>query len=127
MSDFVLDSSFILAILLKERLDADALELVEGATMSAVNFAEVWTKIHQLDIRQSQQIDEVFALLSRIEPFTRSQARMAGLLHASTKHAGLSLGDRACLALTLELGAEAITTDRAWAQIDVGCPIRLVR
>jgi PIN domain nuclease of toxin-antitoxin system len=62
-----------------------------------------------------------------VEPFTFAQARVAGELTAKTKSAGLSLGDRACLALALELGAEVYTTDRAWARVDVGCKVNLLR
>lgn len=127
VSKHVLDSSVILAVLLNERFDSDLLVMLEGSTMSSVKYAEVWTKVHQLGISQSRHIDRVFALLDRVEPFTESQARIAGGLHAATRHAGLSLGDRACLALTLQLGAQALTTDKAWARIDVGCPIRFVR
>jgi PIN domain nuclease of toxin-antitoxin system len=40
---------------------------------------------------------------------------------------GLSLGDRACLALAAELGVVALTTDREWARADVGVEVALIR
>ncbi len=123
----MLDSSFLLAVLFREQLNIHALGYLKGSTMSSVNFAEVWTKLHQINMLETHRIDAVFGLLHAIEIFTPEQARMTGLLQASTKHAGLSLGDRACLALALQSNAEAITTDRAWARIDVGCPIHVVR
>jgi ribonuclease VapC len=55
---------------------------------------------------------DLLNLLARVEPFTESQAWMAADLRLATKHAGLSLGDRACLALALEIGAEVYTADR---------------
>ena len=94
--------------------------------MSSVNFAEVWTKLHQVDILELDRVEAIFGLLHAIEIFTPEQARMTAFLQAPTKNAGLSLGDRACLALALQLNAEAITTDRAWANVDVGCPIHVV-
>lgn len=46
---------------------------------------------------------------------------------ATTREAGLSLGDRCCLALTQQLDATAVTTDRAWARLDVRIAIEVVR
>ena len=65
--------------------------------------------------------------IRRIEPFTASQARLAADLRPTTSHAGLSLGDRACLALAIELGAEVYTADRQWAKVQVACKIHLIR
>jgi len=50
-----------------------------------------------------------------MRPFDVSQARIAGALRAPTESFGLSLGDRACLALAQALQAVAFTADRAWA------------
>ena len=105
----------------------NALGYLKGSTMSSVNFAEVWTKLHQVELPEPRRVEAIFGLLHAIESFTPEHARMTAFLQASTKHAGLSLGDRACLALALQSNAEAITTDRAWAKIDVGCPIHIVR
>ncbi len=57
----------------------------------------------------------------------RKQAEMAGLLRPRTKIAGLSLGDRACLALAATLGGIAVTADRAWANLSVDVAIHTVR
>jgi ribonuclease VapC len=95
--------------------------------MSAVNFAEVWTKIHDLRLTGDPRIHSLFMLLSRVEPFTESQARLAADLRPATKHVGLSLGDRACIALALTIGGQVYTADRQWSQIDVGCSIHLIR
>lgn len=54
-------------------------------------------------------------------------ALAASKLRPATRHKGLSLGDRACLALAIREGATAITTDRAWADLDVGCHIEVIR
>ncbi len=127
MSKYVLDSSIVLAVLFKERLNENALGFLEGAMMSSVNFAEVETKLLQAGLREADRVDAVLRLLRSIEPFTSEQARTTGFLYASTKHAGLSLADRACLSLAIHSDAEAITTDRAWGRVSVGCPIQIVR
>jgi PIN domain nuclease of toxin-antitoxin system len=62
-----------------------------------------------------------------INPFDERQARIAGNLRPLTKHKGLSLGDRACLALAIQQRATVLTVDKAWAEIDVGVKIEVVR
>ena len=57
----------------------------------------------------------------------RAQAEAAGVLRAVTRSAGLSLGDRACLALARSLGATALTTDCPWAGLDCGVTVEAVR
>lgn len=127
MSESVLDASIPLAIFRNEQFDADVLDVVEGALMSAVNFAEVWTKLHDFGLTSARRVQAFFALLDRIEPFTQSQARLAADLRPATNHVGLSLGDRACLALTLALEAEVYTADRLWSKLDIGCKIHVIR
>jgi ribonuclease VapC len=122
-----LDASVLIAIMKNERLDDSALYIVQGAVISTVNLAEVWTKLHELGLTNDPRIDALIALLSRIEPFSASQARMAADLRPVTRHAGLSLGDRACLALTIELGADVYTTEHVWSKLDVGCRIHCLR
>jgi PIN domain nuclease of toxin-antitoxin system len=127
VSESVLDSSVLIAVFKNELLDEDILDVIEGAVMSAANYAETWTKLHDIGLTDDPRVDTVFSLLSRIEPFTVSQAQLAADLRPSTKHAGLSLGDRACLALALEIGAQVYTADRQWSRVDAGCPIHLIR
>ena len=95
--------------------------------MSAVSFCEVLSKQMEAGLSASSYADHLLGLLDRIEPFTSAHARTAGTLRASTRHKGLSLSDRACLALALQLDADVYTADRAWAAVDVGCRIHLIR
>lgn len=95
--------------------------------MSTVNLAEVETKLIDLrrfDLNASR--DELLHLV-RIVDFTRQHAEIAASLRPATKHVGLSLGDRACLALAISLGTDAYTADRSWMQVEVPCKIHLVR
>ena len=62
-----------------------------------------------------------------VVPFDARQAIIASDLRPSTRHLGLSLGDRACLALANSLGAPVMTADRAWAALDVGISITVIR
>ena len=127
MSEVVLDSSVLIAMMKGEQIDPIVFELIEGAVMSAVNLAEVLSKLSDLGTTKYPKAKELLALLDRIEQFTISQASCSSDLRPSTKPIGLSLGDRACLALALELGAEVYTADHAWARVDVGCIVHLIR
>jgi ribonuclease VapC len=67
------------------------------------------------------------ALQIAVHPFDQKQALAAGLLAPLTKRFGLSLADRACLVLARQLGAPVVTADRAWAKLDLGIEIRIIR
>ena len=60
-------------------------------------------------------------------PFETEQAYIAGMLRAETRSVGLSLGDRACLALARQLRVPALTADRRWAELDVGIDVQVIR
>ncbi len=62
-----------------------------------------------------------------IVPFDAELAYLTGLLRTATRAAGLSLGDRACLALAQRLSAPVLTADQAWKGLDVGVEIRHIR
>jgi PIN domain nuclease of toxin-antitoxin system len=62
-----------------------------------------------------------------VRAFDERAAWEAGALRAGTRKAGLSLGDRACLALARDLGVPALTADAAWAKVPSGVEVRLVR
>ena len=55
---------------------------------------------------------------NEIAPFTAAQAEIAGNLVKQTRTMGLSLGDRACLALALDLKVPVYTAGTArWKQL----------
>jgi PIN domain nuclease of toxin-antitoxin system len=127
VSERVVDASVVLAILKSERLAPAVWKAMEGAILSSVNLEEVLAKAFDYGMSESKVLGEILGMLSRIEPFTETHARRAAGLRRRTKEFGLSLGDRACLALALELGAEVYTADQAWAQVEVGCVVHLIR
>jgi ribonuclease VapC len=128
VSRVVLDASAILAMLNEEPgAEKITLELLSQATTSTVNLAEVQAKL----VREGGDPEEVWALildpLPHVESFTAEQAKIAGSLVQKTSALGLSLGDRACLALAIVLGAPVYTTDQPWKKLKVGIPIHLIR
>ena len=128
MSRVVLDASAILALLNEEPgAEEMTLELLSQATISTVNLAEVQTRL----VREGGDPEETWALIldpiPNVEPFTAEQAMIAGNLVPRTKALGLSLGDRACLALAIVLNAPVYTTDQPWKKLKIGIPIHVIR
>jgi len=125
--EIVADASAILAALKNEPFaDFDPRRLV-GATVSAVNVCEVLSKLHDDGLNDTQAWEAVSTMDLSVVAFDAPQAHSASRLRSITRHAGLSLGDRACLALGLQLGHPMITADRAWASLDVGVEVVLIR
>src|SRR5579884_2683315 len=128
MSKVVLDASALLALLNKERGSESVAEFIEsGATMSAINLSEVVAKLSEAGMPEETIHEVLDALGITIVDFDSVFAYKAGLLRLATKKAGLSLGDRACLALAGHLGLPAVTTDRVWESLSLTIPIQIAR
>lgn len=126
----VLDASAVLA-LLRDEAGADEVEdaIDTGAVISAVNLSEVLTKMTDAGASANEAADLIVSLFVEVEPFGLASAREVAHIRNTVRSAGLSLGDRACLALARSRGLPAITADRAWLQhaARLGIDIRSVR
>ena len=128
MNKVVLDSSALLALLNQEP-GAERLtpELLHSAVCSTVNLAEVHSKLVGLGISESDAWTAANSPLSELADFTSAHAQIAGDLVRLTRPFGLSLGDRACLALGMDLGAPVYTADRAWKKLRLPVQINFIR
>lgn len=99
----------------------------EGAVISAVNLAEVVTKLRDKGADEEAIRADLDTLGLTVIPIDEELAVQTGLLRSATRAAGLSLGDRACLALAKRLGIPALTADRAWATLSVGVTVQVIR
>ena len=128
MSRIVLDASALLA-LLNDEVGAQELtsEVLREATISTVNLAEVQTKLVREGTDAEKAWEFALAPIFHPEPFTADQARIAGTLVKDTRPLGLSLGDRACLALAITLRAPVYTADRHWKNLKLGVRIHVIR
>ena len=127
MSEVVLDASALLALLNDEDGAKEVEQVLAEAVISTVNLAEVVTRLALHGMPESD-IRSVLGLLGLTSlPFDEEMAFQSGLLSPLTRAAGLSLGDRACLALAIERKAPALTADRAWQAIDVEVEVRSIR
>ncbi len=123
----VLDASALLVLLNAE----PGVEVVSQAlplgVMSAVNLSEVIAKLAEAGMPEAVARQAIGGLAVEVVSFDDEQAYMAGMLRPLTMHLGLSLGDRACLALARLLNSPALTTDRLWAQLDLGIEVEILR
>ncbi len=128
MNRIVLDASAVLAILNDEPCSEKlTLGMLSNAVGSTVNLAEVHTKLVSRGGDADEAWEDALSAIQEVEPFTAEQARIAGELVAQTRALGLSLGDRACLALGLVLKAPVYTTDRSWKNLKIGVRIHVIR
>lgn len=127
MTDVVADASAVLAILRGEIGAEDALRATSGAVISAVNYAEVISRLIDLGASIEDAVTAIDRLGIEVADFDETLAVRTGMLRPGTRGRGLSLGDRACLALAHRLGLAAVTADRAWADLDLGLEVVLIR
>jgi PIN domain nuclease of toxin-antitoxin system len=123
----VLDASALLALIFEETgADVVAASARRGI-ISAVNYSEVIVRIMVIngDVRKADEA--VSRLEIDVVPFDAAMAHQAAALRASTKHLGLSLGDRTCLALGMSIQSPVLTADKDWAKLNIGIEIRLIR
>ena len=123
MADCVLDASAILALVNGEP-GADVVRVrIAHSVVSTVNVAEVGTKLVDWGMSSAGLRHVMLNLGFEVQPFDAGQAVAAAALRAVTRSHGLSLGDRACLALAQATGLPVLTADRAWR--DVGLDVRI--
>ncbi|MEA2136617.1 MAG: ribonuclease VapC [Solirubrobacteraceae bacterium] len=126
----VLDTSAVLAWLRGEPGAEVVDPLLGAAVMSAANWSETWQKLHQHGVDADRATRRLRVLGVRVEPLTAADAVTAARLRDRGRPAGLSLGDRCCLALAERVGCAAVTADTAWAQLpldDLALTVRLIR
>jgi PIN domain nuclease of toxin-antitoxin system len=123
----VLDASALLAFLFGEPGHDRVQDSLDEACMSTVNLAEVLLRL----ARDEAPLELLGAHLARFDiewvAFETIHAFQSATLWSVTRRAGLSLGDRACLALAIERGLPVLTADRIWAGLDLPIDVRLIR
>jgi ribonuclease VapC len=129
----ILDASALLAYLRDEPgADVVADAVATGAVISTVNLGEVLSRVADRDTdpaRVARQMTDRGLLDGAIavEPFTTADAIEVARLRPLTRDLGLSLGDRACLALARRLDVPVLTADSAWSKLDLRLELRQIR
>jgi PIN domain nuclease of toxin-antitoxin system len=122
----VLDASALLALLQGQPGSEVVEPLLETAVVSSVNWSEVAQKSLAQGVEVAGLREDLTALGLTLASFTARDAEDAASLRESTKNLGLSLADRACLALAGRLETEALTTDWAWSGV-ASVSVRIIR
>jgi len=123
----VLDASALLALFHREPGAGRVEEVLDGALISTVNWAEVVQKSVAASVAIAGMREELLGTGANLETFTVQQAETAGRIWMDTQHLGLSLGDRACLALALDKSLPVLTADGAWKRTGLALDIQLIR
>lgn len=127
VAEVVLDTSALLAFVNGEPGGDVVAEVIGDSMISTVNLAEAVTKL----VDRGASLDlarEILGIASyAVVDFDRAQAETAGALVTQTRLRGLSLGDRACLALAQQEQLPALTSDRIWLEVESSVEIRLFR
>jgi len=128
VSKVVLDASALLAVLNQEPGSEKLTpELLSAAATSTVNLAEVHGKLVSQGLSPDDAWEATRSSVGDAVLFTAEHARLAGGLVAITRRLGLSLGDRACLALGLDPKLPVYTADKSWKKLKAGVLIQVIR
>lgn len=128
MSEATIDASALLALINGESGAGQVMHtLSAGAAISTVNLGETVSRLSEQGWSEEEIRREIDAFGLEINSFDEAQAYRSGFLRAMTRSAGLSFGDRACLALAEYLGVPVVTADRSWQSLSIGVEVRLIR
>jgi len=128
MSKIVFDASALIALFAKETGYEFIKKNMKGGIISSVNIAEVYKYCIETQGLTEDEAKNLIKLSDiKVTPFTDGQALISAGLVKKTKQYGLSLGDRACIALAIEGEYAVITCDKIWQQIDVGVKFMMAR
>ena len=127
MTGIVFDTSVAIAILREEPGHKEAERLLGQALISTVNLAEIASFL----ARSDSSLELIRSVISRfpfqIIPLSQEIAQLAGSLLQHTKKYGISLGDRACLALAISRNLPVLTVDKVWKQLELPIEVKLLR
>jgi PIN domain nuclease of toxin-antitoxin system len=128
MNKVILDSSAMLALIKNEEGSSVVEELLGSIVMSSVNISEVAAILLDSEMSAEQVTQATLPFIDSIIAFDVEHSILCADLKKSTKHLGLSLGDRACISLGMKLRLPIYTADKIWAELkSENTDIRLIR
>ena len=116
-----------MAVLLSEAGHDKAASLAQEALVSSVNVAEVDAKCIEYAYPEQLALEYIQGSNISVVDFDLDHAVLAGELRRRASKGLLSFGDRACIATAIRQDAIAVTADRIWATLDLGCQVELIR
>ena len=127
MSAIVFDSSVLIAILRQEPGSEVGEQSLKEALISTVNLAEVATYLARNSVPPETIQEALASFPIEVVPFDREQGLITGYLYPACKSLGLSLGNRACLALAKSKSLPVLTADKAWLKLKVDISVKSIR
>jgi ribonuclease VapC len=127
VAEAVLDASALIAFIRREPGADKVAKVLAGACISAVNLAETLGKMVEHGKPLEETAYQIVRLRIAVIPFDEQQARVAASFWKPTRDVGMSLGDRACLALGLNLSLPAFTTEESWTKCNLGVEVVKIR
>jgi PIN domain nuclease of toxin-antitoxin system len=123
----ILDASALIAFLRNETGAERVREVLTKSGISTVNLSETLGKMVEYGNDLETAAYQVERLRIAVIPFDAEQARIAASLWKTTRSVGMSLGDRACLAVALQTSLPAFTTEKTWGECGIGAKIVRIR
>lgn len=128
MSKVIFDASVLLALIKNEPGSKNLEKHLGSIIMSSVNVSEVAATLLDSSITYEEMLECIEPLVNHIVSFDEEQSYLAANLKKLTKHKGLSLGDRACIALGIKLQVPIYTADKIWGNLQLdNANIKLIR
>lgn len=124
----ILDASALITLLSEENGHEIVASVLPKSIMSSVNIAEVAKYlIEKRGFTKEEVANIIQSLVETIIPFDTNLALISADIIRHTRSLGLSLGDRACLALAISTGYTVYSSDRIWSQLELNCKIVFIR
>lgn len=124
----VLDASAVIALLRDEPGAEFVRSKLGRAAMSAVNLQEVAKELGDQGLEPHEVAETLEGISLQVLPHDIEDALLSASLASVTRRFGRGLGDRTCMALAIRLGVPAVTTDKAWVQMEIpGLEVVLAR
>jgi ribonuclease VapC len=123
----VIDASAVLALAKNEPGAEQVERRIRSCLLSAVNLAEVVSKLKRQNVPIEQARSDVLAFVNAVVPFDEEQAQVAGILHSRTRSLKFSYADCACLGLAMSRRLPVITADRKWAEANLDLRLEFIR
>jgi ribonuclease VapC len=128
MNKVILDSSALLALIKNEEGSSIVEGLLGSVVMSSVNVSEVAAILLDSEMSVEQSSEAIEPFVDYIIDFDFEYSVLCADLKKPTKHLGLSLGDRACIALGIKLKLPIYTADKIWSELNLeNLNVKLIR
>jgi PIN domain nuclease of toxin-antitoxin system len=122
-----LDASALLAFLYRETGHETVAQYIGDSVLSTINLSEVLARFVRDGHSAEAVLHKIQSTTIKIVPFSARQAVLAANMTPVTRPFGLSMADRACLALAMEHNIAALSADTMWNTVPLAVDIILIR